>query len=162
MEYVTPPIVTDVTVKLTTPLPEFEALNNPVNAAEKLLDPATGTVCVIVSVKVPEALIPPLPLKNVWKLPKLEPVGVFKLVLPRPVKVICRALPIPPRKVTALVPLPAHPAHVNVPDVLNVTGSALASSVPSVTIARRTALIRVSFEIIVFFFLYPHLPSARC
>lgn len=44
MEYVIPPIVTEVTVKLTTPEPELEAENRPVNVAEKLSLPATGTV----------------------------------------------------------------------------------------------------------------------
>jgi hypothetical protein len=34
MEYVIPPIVTDVTVKLTTPLPELLALKLPLNVAE--------------------------------------------------------------------------------------------------------------------------------
>ena len=65
MEYVIPPIVTDVTVKLTTPEPELLALKVPLKVAAKLLLPATGTVCVIVSVKVPEALIVPVPLTNV-------------------------------------------------------------------------------------------------
>ena len=65
MEYVIPPIVTDVTVKLTTPLPELLALNNPVNVAEKLSLPAIGTVWVMVSVKVPEAAIAPVPETNV-------------------------------------------------------------------------------------------------
>jgi len=65
MEYVIPPMVTDVTVKLTTPLPELLALKSPVNVAAKLSLPAIGTVCVIVSVNVPEALTVPLPLKNV-------------------------------------------------------------------------------------------------
>ena len=68
--------------------------------------------------------------------------GVFKLVDPSPVKVIMRALPMPPRKVTELVPLPLHPAQVKVPDVENVTGSALASDIPSDTIARSNALMR--------------------
>jgi hypothetical protein len=67
---------------------------------------------------------------------------VFKLVDPSPVKVIMRALPMPPRKVTELVPLPLHPAQVKVPDVENVTGSALASDIPSDTIARSNALMR--------------------
>jgi hypothetical protein len=67
-----------------------------------------------------------LPLKKVWKFPKLEPVGVLKLVDPKPVNVIMSALPMPPKKVTEFVPLPAQPAHVNVPLVLKVTGSALA------------------------------------
>lgn len=147
IEYVVVPMVTDVTVKLTTPLPELLALNVPVNVAEKLLDPAVGIVCVTVSVKVPDRAIAPLPLKKVWKLPKLEPVGVFREVEPRPVNVSIIALPIPPRNVTELVPLPEQPAHVKMPDVLKVTGSALASSVPSVTIATSTALMRVSFEI---------------
>jgi hypothetical protein len=65
MEYVIPPIVTDVTVKLTTPLPELLALKSPVNVAAKLSLPAIGTVWLIVSVKVPDAAIAPLPLKNV-------------------------------------------------------------------------------------------------
>ena len=146
MEYVTPPIVTDDTVKLTTPLPELLALNIPVNVAAKLSLPAIGTVWVMVSVKVPEAAITPLPEKNVWKLPKLEPVGVFRLVDPRPVNVIMRALPMPPRKVTELVPLPAQPTHVKVPDVEKVTGSALASEVPSAKIARSNALVRVTLK----------------
>jgi hypothetical protein len=51
MEYVMPPIVTDVTVKLTTPLPELLALNVPEKVAEKLSLPAVGTVWVMVSVK---------------------------------------------------------------------------------------------------------------
>ena len=63
--YVTPPMVTEVTVKLPTPEPELLALKRPVNVAAKLSLPATGTVCVIVSVKVPDAAIAPLPLKNV-------------------------------------------------------------------------------------------------
>jgi len=57
---------------------------------------------------------------------------VFKEVEPNPVKVIITALPIPPRKVTALVPLPEHPAQVNVPDVENVTGSALAADAANI------------------------------
>ena len=65
MAYVVLPMVTDVTVKLTIPEPEFEALKVPLNVAEKLSLPAVGTVCVIVSVKVPEAPITPLPLKKV-------------------------------------------------------------------------------------------------
>jgi len=47
------------------------------------------------------------------------------------VNVIISAFPMPPRNVTEFVPLPAHPAHVNVPLVLNVTGSACA--VPAAT-----------------------------
>ncbi len=100
----------------------------------------------MVSVKVPEAAIAPVPETKVWKLPKLEPVGVFRLVDPRPVNVIMRALPIPPRKVTELEPLPAHPPQVKMPDVENVTGSALASVLPSETIARSNALIRVTLK----------------
>ena len=65
MAYVIPPIVTDVTVKLTTPEPELLALKLPLNVAEKLLLPAVGTVCVIVSVNVPETLMAPLPLTKV-------------------------------------------------------------------------------------------------
>ena len=59
------PMVTEVTVKLTTPLPELLALKVPLKVAEKLLLPAVGTVWVIVSVKVPDALMAPLPLKKV-------------------------------------------------------------------------------------------------
>ena len=145
IEYVIPPMVIDVTVKFTTPEPEFDAENKPVNVAEKLLLPAIGIVWVIVSVKVPEAAIAPLPLKKVWKLPKLEPVGVFKLVDPKPVKVIINALPIPPRKVTELVPLPAHPAQVKVPEVEKVTGSAFAFDVPTASIAIANAPIANAF-----------------
>ena len=151
IEYVIPPMSTDVTVKLTTPEPELLAENNPVNVAEKELLPADGTVCVIVSVNVPEAAMPPLPEKKVWKLPKLEPVGVFKLVEPRPVNVIMSALPWPPRKVTELVPLPAQPAQVKVPDVEKVTGSAFASDVARATVARRRALIRAPFKVTAIF-----------
>jgi len=146
MEYVIPPMVTAVVVKLTTPLPELLALKVPLKVAEKLSLPGIGAVWVIVSVKVPEALITPLPVTKVWKLPKLEPVGVFRLVDPRPLNVIMRALPMPPRKVTEFVPLPAQPAHVKVPDVVKVTGSALASDVPTATIARSNALIRVALK----------------
>jgi len=131
IEYVIPPMFTDVTVKLTTPVPEFDAEKVPEKVAEKLSLPATGTVWVIVRVKVPLAAMLPLPLKNVWKFPKLEPVGVFKLVEPSPVNVIMSALPMPPKNVTEFVPLPEHPPHVNVPLVLNVTGSACA--VPAAT-----------------------------
>ncbi len=145
MEYVIPPMVTAVVVKFTTPLPELLALKVPLKVAEKLSLPGIGAVCVIVSEKVPEALTAPVPLKNVWKLPKLEPVGVFKLVEPKPVNVIMSALPMF-RKVTELVPLPPQPAHVKVPDVEKVTGSALASEVLSVIIARSNALIRVALK----------------
>ena len=151
MAYVMPPMVTDVVVKLTTPEPELEALNVPLKVAAKLSLPAIGTVCVIVSVKVPEAPMTPLPETKVWKFPKLEPVGVFKLVDPRPVNVIMRALPAPPRKVTELVPLPAHPTHVKVPDVVNVTGSACASEVVSMAIATSTALMKVILKKFVIF-----------
>ena len=130
IEYWIPPIVIDVTLKLTTPVPELLAEKVPLKVAAKLSLPAIGTVWVIVRVKVPEAAMTPLPLKKVWKLPKLEPVGVFRLVDPRPVKVIIKALPIPPRKVTELVPLPAHPTQVKVPDVEKVTGSAFAVEAP--------------------------------
>ena len=58
-------MVTEVTVKLTTPLPELLALKLPVKVAAKLSLPATGTVWVIVSVNVPDALMTPLPLTNV-------------------------------------------------------------------------------------------------
>jgi hypothetical protein len=146
MAYVMPPMVTEVVVKLTTPVPELLALNVPLKVAEKLSLPAIGTVCVMVSVKVPEAFITPLPETKVWKLPKLEPVGVFRLVDPRPVNVIMRALPMPPKKVTELVPLPEQPTHVKVPEVEKVTGSALASDVASVIIARSNALISVALK----------------
>jgi hypothetical protein len=65
MAYVTPPMVTEVVVKLTTPVPELLALNVPLKVAEKLSLPAIGTVCVMVNVKVPEAAITPLPEKKV-------------------------------------------------------------------------------------------------
>jgi hypothetical protein len=57
--------VTEVTVKLTTPDPELLALKSPVKVAEKLSLPAIGMVCVIVSVKVPDAAIAPVPLTKV-------------------------------------------------------------------------------------------------
>ena len=145
MEYVIPPIVTDVTVKLTTPVPEFDALNAPLNVAEKESLPATGMVCVIVSVKVPDTLMRPFPEKKVWKLPKLLPVGVFKEVDPRPVNVIISALPLPPRNVTELVPLPEHPAQVKTSEVEKVTGSAFAFDVASVTTARSSAPMTAAF-----------------
>ena len=65
IEYVMPPMFTEVTVKFTTPLPELLALKVPLKVAEKLLLPAIGTVWVMVNVKVPEALITPLPEKKV-------------------------------------------------------------------------------------------------
>ena len=141
-----PPIVTEVTVKLTTPEPELEAENKPVKVAEKLSLPAIGTVWVIVSVKVPEAAMAPLPLKKVWKLPRLEPVGVFKLVDPRPVNVIISALPMPPKKVTEFVPLPEQPAQVKVPDVVKVTGSAFAVEAPNANRPASRAVIRDVFK----------------
>jgi hypothetical protein len=136
----------EVVVKLTTPVPELLALNVPVKVAEKLSLPAVGTVWVIVNVNVPDRLMTPLPEKKVWKLPKLEPVGVFRLVDPRPVNVSIMALPIPPKKVTELVPLPEQPAHVNVPEVEKVTGSALAVSAATVAIVRNNRLVRVDFK----------------
>lgn len=167
MEYVIPPMVTAVVVKFTTPLPELLALKVPLKVAEKLSLPGIGEVCVIVSVKVPEALTAPLPLKKVWKLPKLEPVGVSKLVEPRPVNVIIRAFPMF-MKVTELLPLPPQPAHVKVPDVEKVTGSALASELLSVIIAISNALSKVALKmpamLAPFHFpstLRPHLPSKR-
>lgn len=54
-------MVTEVTLKFTTPVPELLAVNVPLNVAEKELLPATGTVCVMVSVNVPETLIAPVP-----------------------------------------------------------------------------------------------------
>ena len=139
-------MVTDVVVKLTTPLPEFEALKSPVNVDEKLLLPAVGTVCVIVRVKVPEAATGPLPEKKVWKFPKLEPVGVFRLVLPNPVNVIISAGPAP--NVTEFVPLPEQPPQVKIPDVLKVIGSALACGAAIAIIARISALIIVAFKML--------------
>ncbi len=133
-------------MKLTTPEPELEAENMPVKVELKLSLPADGIVWVIVSVKVPEAAMVPLPLKKVWKLPKLEPVGVFKLVVPRPVNVIIKAFPEPPKKVTELVPLPVQPPQVKVPDVLNVTGSACAAEAPNANRAASRAVIRDVFK----------------
>lgn len=77
--------------------------------------------------------------------------GVFKAVLPRPLNVIIRALPMPPRKVTEFVPLPEQPAHVNVPDVEKVTGSAFASDAPSASIATSNALVKVALKIVAMF-----------
>ena len=134
-----------MTVKLTTPVPELDAVNAPLNVAEKESLPATGIVCVIVSVKVPDTLMRPLPEKKVWKLPKLLPVGVFKEVEPRPVNVIMTALPMPPKNVTEFVPLPAQPAQVKTPDVEKVTGSAFAFDVARVTTAKRSAPITAAF-----------------
>ena len=65
MAYVTPPMVMAVVVKLTTPVPELLAVNDPLKVAEKLSLPAVGIVWVIVRVKVPEMLLAPLPLTNV-------------------------------------------------------------------------------------------------
>ena len=121
-----PPIVTDVAVKFTTPEPELLAENNPVNVELNESLALVGTVWFTVSVNVPDAAIGPLPEKNVWKLPKLEPVGVFSEVEPSPVNVNISAFPEPPKKVTEFEPLPAHPAHVKTPEVLNVTGVACA------------------------------------
>src|SRR5262245_27166043 len=56
------------------------------------------------------------------------------------------ALPMPPRKVTELEPLPEHPPQVNVPKVLNVTGSALASDIPSDETTRSNALMKVALK----------------
>ena len=82
-------------------------------------------------------------------MPKLEPVGVFKDVDPKPVNVIIRALPIPPRKVTEFEPLPAQPAHVKMPDVEKVTGSAFAVETIPITSKRAiTATIDFSFDTI--------------
>ena len=133
---------------MTTPVPELLAEKVPLKVAEKLFEPAVGIVWVIVRVNVPETAIAPVPETNVWKLPKLEPVGVFKLVEPNPVKVIITALPIPPRKVTALVPLPEHPAHVNTPDVEKVTGSALAADAANIITPATAANIKNFFRCI--------------
>ena len=73
--------------------------------------------------------------------------GVFKEVEPNPVNVSMNAFPCPPRNVTEFVPLPLQPAHVNVPEVENVTGSAFAIDVANVTITITTKLIRVAFNI---------------
>ena len=94
---------------------------------------------------VPDAAMTPLPLKNVWKLPKLEPVGVFRLVDPKPVNVIISALPMPPRKVTELEPLPAQPPQVKIPEVLKVTGSAFAVEAPKAIKPASTAVITIVF-----------------
>ena len=124
MLYVMPLIATEVTVKFTTPEPELLAVKSPVNVDENELLPAVGAVWVTVNVNVPEAAMAPFPEKNVWKLPKLEPVGVFRDVEPKPVNVIISAFPWPPRKVTEFVPLPEQPAHVNTPAVEKVIGVA--------------------------------------
>ena len=58
-------MVMAVTEKLTTPVPELLAVNDPLKVAEKLSLPAVGIVWVIVRVKVPEMLLAPLPLTNV-------------------------------------------------------------------------------------------------
>ena len=58
-------MVTELTVKLTTPVPELLALKVPLKVAEKLSLPAVGIVCVIVSVNVPEIPMAPFPLTNV-------------------------------------------------------------------------------------------------
>jgi len=144
IEYVTPPIVIELTVKVTTPEPELDAENDPVKVAEKLSLPGVGTVWVIVRVNVPENAAP-LPLTKVWKLPKLEPVGVSKLVDPRPVKVSNTALPKPPLNVTALVPLPVQPPQVKIPEVLNVTGSAFAVEAPIAMKPATTTAITIVF-----------------
>jgi hypothetical protein len=44
IEYVTPPMVTAVVVKVTAPVPELLAVNVPLKVAEKLSLPAIGTV----------------------------------------------------------------------------------------------------------------------
>ena len=160
MAYVFGPMVTDVVVKFTTPVPELLAEKVPLKVAENESLPATGIVCVMVRVNVPDTAIAPVPEKNVWKFPKLEPVGVFKLVEPRPVKVIITALPMPPKNVTELVPLPEHPPHVKTPDVENVTGSAFALEVASATVASNSALIRVVLKMVDICFPLIESPSA--
>ena len=62
-----------------------------------------------------------------------------------------RALPRPPVKVTEFVPLPVQPAHVNVPDVEKVTGSAFASDAPNASIATSITPIRVALKIVAMF-----------
>jgi hypothetical protein len=52
----------------------------------------------------------------------------------------------PPTKVTEFVPLPEHPPQVKVPEVLNVTGSALTSGVPSDETTRSNALMKVALK----------------
>jgi hypothetical protein len=42
--YVILPMVIDDTLKFTCPVPELDAVNVPANVAEKLSDPALGTV----------------------------------------------------------------------------------------------------------------------
>lgn len=70
--------------------------------------------------------------------------GVLRLVDPSPVKVIMSAFPLPPKNVTEFVPLPEQPAHVKVPEVEKVTGSAFASNVASESVTMNNALIRVA------------------
>jgi|SRR5262245_24035189 len=65
MAYEFEPMIIDVTVKFTTPVPELLAENVPLKVAEKKPLPPLGTVCVMVSVNVPEALIGPEPEKKV-------------------------------------------------------------------------------------------------
>jgi hypothetical protein len=101
----------------------------------------------MVSVKVPEAPLKPVPDTKVWKLPKLDPVGVFKAVEPRPVKVIISALPIPPEKVTEFVPLPAQPAQVKVPEVEKVTGFAFAMTDAAIRTDASKDALTISFNI---------------
>jgi hypothetical protein len=60
-----PPRVKAVVVKLTTPVPELLALNVPLKLDENESLPALGTIWVIVSAKVPETAISPLPEKKV-------------------------------------------------------------------------------------------------
>jgi hypothetical protein len=50
---------------LTIPEPELEAVKPPLKVAEKVSLPATGTVCVMVRVKLPEMLMRPVPLTKV-------------------------------------------------------------------------------------------------
>jgi hypothetical protein len=54
-----------------------------------------------------------------------------------------KALPMPPKNVTELEPLPAHPAQVNTPDVVKVTGSAFAVEAPTAINAASSAVIKV-------------------
>jgi hypothetical protein len=61
MLYVTSPIVMDVVVKLTTPVPELLAEKTPLKEDENESLPAIGAVWVTVSVNVPEILMTPFP-----------------------------------------------------------------------------------------------------
>src|SRR5690349_8582105 len=57
-----------------------------------------------------------------------------------------KTFPLTTQKVNEMVPPPRQPPQVKTPEVEKVTGSALASDVASVTIARSNALIRVALK----------------